>query len=78
MPLDDFACSTPVSLNFYMDLIRPTLMLVISIWTTQAFSKFASNFIWTSFRDQFFSLNFYMDRDQGSLGVFRGPDKGHR
>jgi len=25
--------------------------------------------------DQFFSLDFYMEGDQGSLGVFRGPHK---
>ena len=69
-----FVHSILVLLNFYMDLIRPTLKLVIFIWNIpQAFSKTSLNFIWKCLRDQFFSLDFYMEGDQGSLGVFGGP-----
>jgi len=60
--------------QFYMDLIRPTLKLVIFIWNIpQAFSKTSLNFIWKCLRDHFFFSQFLYGRDQRSLGVFGGP-----
>ena len=71
-----FAGSTPMSLslNFYTDLIRPTIILENSIRNIhQAFSKNTSNSIRKRLMDQKKILNFHTEGDQGSLGVFRGP-----
>ena len=69
-----FAGSTPMPLNFYMDLIRPTIMLEISIQNIhQGFPKNTSNSIRKRLMDPKKILNFYTEGDQGSLGVFRGP-----
>jgi len=65
-----------MSLNFYTDLIRPTLILENSIRNIhQAFSQNTSNSIRKCLMDLKKFLNFHTEGDQGSLGVFRGPDE---
>ena len=42
-------------------------------YSTQAFSKNPLKSIWKRLKDQKIFPDFYMEWDQGSLGVFRGP-----
>jgi len=74
-----FAGSTLMSLNFYTDLIRPTLILENSIRNIhQAFFQNTSNSIRKRLMDPKKFLNFHTEGDQGSLRVFRGPQPWHR